>query len=196
MVKSMDKYETVVKKGEASSLSDAISTIASRLKKNHGTLLKVSIDNDRNITLSYQDRTKIKVEPRVRNPEGIDLGMMDFGYVGTHPDCFYQFLMENDYDITKDQIANIKPPWMMQMELKTEIKKQPVPRTTPIEDRPELVSELGTDPEKWIKRGLILMDNGKYYESIGYFQKALTLNPSHPKVKEYLKKARQLRDSE
>jgi tetratricopeptide (TPR) repeat protein len=192
----MDRFETVVRKGEAFSVSEAMSVIATRLKKNHGKLIKVSIDDDRNISLLYQDRTKIKVVPRVVNPEGIDLGMMDFGYIGSHPDAFYRFLIENDYGVTKDQIANIEPPWMIQSEQKTEPKKQMNTKIIHIEDRPELIAELGTDPEKWIKRGLSLQNEGKYTESIEYFQKALALNNSHPKTKEYIKTARQLRDSQ
>ena len=118
--------ETVVKKDELNwqmkkdnrdMYSVAMSIIAQRLKKYHGKLLKVYINDNRSITLFYEDSTEINVQPRVVNPEGIDLGMMDFGYSGTHPKCFYQFLMENGYNITMDQIENLTAPEMFELDI-------------------------------------------------------------------------------
>jgi uncharacterized protein YqiB (DUF1249 family) len=78
--------------------------------------------------------------------------------------------------------------------ISSDSNKQPDMKKISIDDRSDLVAELGTDPEKWIAKGLILFNDDKYNEAVEYFQKAMTLNPSHLKAKELLKKARQFRD--
>jgi tetratricopeptide (TPR) repeat protein len=47
--------------------------------------------------------------------------------------------------------------------------------------------------ENLIKEGLELQQKGKYHEAIESFEQALLLNPNDPKIKEYIKKARELR---
>ena len=47
--------------------------------------------------------------------------------------------------------------------------------------------------ENLIKEGLELQQTGKYNEAIESFEQARVLNPNDPKIREYLKKARELR---
>jgi superkiller protein 3 len=47
--------------------------------------------------------------------------------------------------------------------------------------------------ENLIKEGLELQQKGKYKEAIESFEQARVLNPNDPKIREYLKKARELR---
>jgi len=47
--------------------------------------------------------------------------------------------------------------------------------------------------ENLIKKGLELQQKGKYHEAIESFEQARVLNPNDPTIREYLKKARELR---
>jgi len=53
-----------------------------------------------------------------------------------------------------------------------------------------------TDSKTLIRKGLALQQDGKYNEAIESFEKARELNPSHPNIKGYIKKARELRSPE
>jgi hypothetical protein len=82
--------------------------ISRQLKSKHGNLSEVHCVSGHNpcqIELVFSDGEKIVVGEHSGN---LDISMMKAGYHGTGSRCFHAFLDEAGFDVTFEQIVNMK----------------------------------------------------------------------------------------
>ena len=86
----------------------AMVLIACKLRRKYGELVEVRcLDDPQRIELIYERGHGFTITEHSGHP---DITMIKFGYRGTGPDCFYAFLNEAGFNISLEQIADIKPP--------------------------------------------------------------------------------------
>jgi len=84
--------------------------IALKLIIHYGNLTEVRCHNKSGpggIELIYEDGYTLMVPDR--SPPNIDIGLISFGYSGTRSQCFCAFLKASGFDITLEQVENLKP---------------------------------------------------------------------------------------
>jgi Tfp pilus assembly protein PilF len=155
----IDRYLSGV--GGTENYCVAMAIISHKLRKKHGDLEEVHCLEGPIIELQYQNRHNITIKEHSGN---LDLTLIKFGYLGTGPDCFCAFLNENGFKLSKDDIAQIKTPFLIKSGQKSS-------------SNDEALNIKPNDYAAWYGRGQELYSKGLFEDALKSYDKALNINP-------------------
>lgn len=154
----------------------AMAIIAYKLREKHGELEEIRCFEGPKIELQYADHHIIHIAEQSGN---LNLTLIKYGYEGTGPDCFYTFINENGFQITKEEIKKIKPPFILSSFAKGQFLFEQNDFHGALSYFKKSVASNSENKDYIIHLGLTLYKLGEFTECLPLFEKATIIDPKY-----------------
>ena len=86
-------------------LKNEIHAIARKMKAEHGSVTEIKGGRNNEPIITFADGYILNVPVHSGK---VDVSILTYGYGGTGPDCFYEFLFEVGFDISYEKITTMR----------------------------------------------------------------------------------------